>query len=153
MTYTICPAVERHLAAVEEIEHACFSLPWTHEQFLPFLSGAHHRMLVAEDEQNRVLGFLCLMHVLDEGEIANVAVSPAHRRLGVADALMEGALRAAQELGLAYLGLEVRESNLPAISLYHKYGFVPVGRRRHYYDAPREDAILMSKKWETRQIT
>ena len=153
MAYTICPAKEQHLKAVEEIERACFSLPWTQEQFMPFLSGGHHMMLVAEDEEKQVLGFLCLMHVLDEGEIANVAVCPANRRLGVADALMESTLKAAEELGLVYLGLEVRESNLPAISLYQKYGFVPVGRRKHYYDAPREDAILMSKKWETRQTT
>ena len=39
--------------------------------------------------------------------------------------------------------LEVRESNAPAIGLYQKLGFVEVGRRKNYYEKPREDAILM----------
>ena len=50
----------------------------------------------------------------------------------------------AAELELAFLTLEVRESNAPAIALYAKHGFHPVGKRKNYYDAPKEDAVLMT---------
>ena len=46
------------------------------------------------------------------------------------------------------LTLEVRASNVPAISLYEKLGFAEVGRRKNYYRNPREDALIMRKEWE-----
>ena len=83
-------------------------------------------------------------YVLDEGGITNVAVFPVHRRQGIADALLNELLRRAKGLGLATVTLEVRETNAPAIALYQKTGFVPVGRRKNYYTSPTEDAILMT---------
>ena len=151
MTLTVHPAGDEHLSAIESIERESFSLPWTYEQFAGFLDDEHHAMFVALDEEKQVVGFLCLMHVLDEGEIANIAVAPAYRKQGAADALMMRAMSFAEEHGLVYMGLEVRESNVPAISLYQKYGFQITGKRKAYYDAPKEDALIMVKKWETRQ--
>ena len=77
--------------------------------------------------------------------ISNVAVSPDHRRQGIASTLIEALLRRAEELQLSFVTLEVRESNAPAIALYGRFGFTPVGRRKGYYDAPKEDAILMTR--------
>ena len=51
----------------------------------------------------------------------------------------------ARKLELAFMTLEVRESNAPAIALYSKHGFVPVGLRKNYYELPRENAVLMTK--------
>ena len=92
-----------------------------------------------------VLGYVGMMFVLDEGYISNVAVSPEHRRQGIASALIGELLRRAEELRLSFVTLEVRESNAPAIALYERFGFAPVGRRKGYYDAPKEDAILMTR--------
>ena len=81
--------------------------------------------------------------VLDEGNLDNIAVAPDYRRRGVADALL-GAVTGFGRAHLAALLLEVRASNAPAIALYEKHGFAAVGRRKNYYEAPKEDAILMT---------
>jgi ribosomal-protein-alanine N-acetyltransferase len=132
-----------HLDAVAAIENACFSLPWTRGQLERQMLAENCVFLAAVDENGTVLGYIGLMTVLDEGYISNVAVAPAYRRRGVADALI-GALVAHVRDRLSFLTLEVRESNLAAIRLYEKHGFTPVGRRKAYYDRPREDALLMT---------
>ena len=91
-----------------------------------------------------VLGYANFLHVLDEGDIGNVAVAPEFRRQGVADALLEALCARAAALNLAFLTLEVRASNAPAIALYRKHGFQAVGQRRNYYQKPDEDALLMT---------
>ena len=95
------------------------------------------------EEDGAVLGYAVLSAVLDEGNLDNIAVAPEYRRRGVADALL-GALTGFGRECLALLTLEVRASNAPAIALYEKHGFAAVGRRKNYYSAPREDAVLMT---------
>lgn len=143
MNYQIGNAEKRHLDALVELEHQCFSIPWTRGQLDAELPDAHHEFLVAEAGEN-VLGYVGMMHVLDEGYISNVAVAPAQRRQGIARALIKALLARAEALRLSFVTLEVRESNAPAIALYEGFGFRPVGRRKGYYDAPKEDAILMT---------
>ncbi|MCR5664622.1 MAG: ribosomal protein S18-alanine N-acetyltransferase [Oscillospiraceae bacterium] len=145
MAPCVTDAAERHLEAVERLEQRCFSLPWTREQLLHALPDENHVFLVAEDSENgELLGYVSMTHVLDEGYISNVAVDPACRREGVGSALIEELLRRAGELELSFVTLEVRESNAPAVGLYERFGFRPVGRRKNYYEAPREDALLMT---------
>ncbi len=103
--------------------------------------------LAAVTEQDEVVGYAGLHCILDEGYIANVAVDPRYRRQGVAGELLGAFLRFGQA-NLAFLTLEVRASNEAAIALYRKYGFQEVGRRKQYYDAPREDAIIMTLEFE-----
>ena len=74
-----------------------------------------------------------------------MAVSPEHRRQGIADALIHALLERAALRELSFVTLEVREHNAPAIALYRKHGFSPVGLRKNYYEAPVENAILMTK--------
>ena len=62
----------------------------------------------------------------------------------IADLLLTAALDMCRELKLAFLSLEVRETNEPAISLYKKHGFETVGKRRDFYTAPKEDALIMT---------
>ena len=85
--------------------------------------------------------------MLDEGYSKNVAVAANGRRQGIADELIAAVGRFGQAK-LAFLTLEVRASNAPAIALYMKHGFAQVGRRRGYYDDPKEDAILMTLEFE-----
>ena len=100
-------------------------------------------VIVAEGENGAVLGYAGLQTVLDEGYINNVAVDEKFRRQGIADELIAAFVRFGQAR-LAFLTLEVRASNAPAIALYAKHGFVEVGRRKNYYDDPKEDALLMT---------
>ena len=143
MEYRIVSAEKRHLDALVELEKQCFSIPWTRGQLTAELPDAHHEFLVAEAGEE-VLGYVGMMYVLDEGYISNVAVAPAFRRKGIASALITALLRRAEELALSFVTLEVRQSNAPAIALYEGFDFRPVGRRKNYYDAPKEDAILMT---------
>ena len=140
---SITDAHERHLDALEELETLCFSVPWTREQLRSCLPDGQHVLLVAE-EDGRLLGYVGMLFVLDEGYIANVAVAPDARRRGVASALIRELLARARALELSFATLEVRAGNVPAIALYEGFGFVPVGRRKNYYDAPKEDAVLMT---------
>ena len=134
-------AQPEHIEAIGRLENVCFPAdPWPEEMVGRWLD----RYTVALDGDGSVAGYLVLSSVLDEGSIDNVAVAPEHRRRGVGDALVADAVRRARVDGLACLLLEVRASNAPAIRLYEKHGFAEVGRRRNYYEKPREDAILMT---------
>ena len=144
MEYHIIQAEKRHLDALQRLEQQCFSIPWTREQLEAELPDGHHEFLVAEAGEE-VLGYVGMMYVLDEGYISNVAVAPGYRRRGIGAALITELLRRAEALALAFVTLEVRESNVPAVALYESFGFAPVGRRKGYYDAPKEDAILMTR--------
>lgn len=143
MEFRIVDVSAEHIRQIEEIERDCFSRPWTAEQLKSQMRDAQHEFIAAVDG-GRVLGYVGLMYVLDEGYISNVAVHPDARRQGIGDALIDVLAAKAAELELAFLTLEVRESNAPAIALYAKHGFHPVGKRKNYYDAPKEDAVLMT---------
>ena len=147
MAYSIVNAERRHLPQLAEIEKQCFSMPWTEEQLESQLPDDRHIFIMAEDE-GRVLGYVGMMYVLDEGYISNVAVRSECRRQGIADALIAALERQCRSRELAFVTLEVRSGNEPAIKLYSKHGFIPVGLRRNYYDKPTEDALLMTKYYK-----
>lgn len=140
----VSDVLPEQLDDIERIERQCFSLPWTRRQLEVQLDRSHHVFLAASDGQGRMLGYVGLMYVLDEGYISNVAVSPEHRCRGIGDALISALKRRAEELELSFITLEVRRSNAPAIALYKKHGFTEVGARKGYYERPREDAVLMT---------
>ena len=84
----------------------------------------------------------------DESDVMNVAVHPEFRRRGIAEALVTALVDQLKAIESRCLTLEVRASNVPAIALYSKLGFVEVGRRKNYYRNPKEDALIMRKEWE-----
>ena len=133
---------------VEELERLCFSLPWSHATLIREIRDPGCVYLAAADGAE-LLGYAGMQTVLDEGYINNIAVSPQHRRRGVASALLSALTARARELELSFLTLEVRAGNAPAIALYEKFGFAAVGTRRGYYEKPREDALLMTLFFKT----
>ena len=132
---------ERHLAALAEIERACFHAPWSETMLREELGKGI--FLVAEQD-GRTAGYVGCQTVLDEGYITNVAVSPDFRQRGIARALIAELIKQAQEKGLAFVTLEVRESNAAARALYAGAGFRPVGTRKNFYSDPAENAVLMT---------
>ena len=148
MDYHISEAREELLPQLQQIEQRSFSVPWTEAMLRLQLDPNSHVFLTAETEAGLVAGYVGMMYVLDEGYISNVAVAPEYRRQGVADALLDALEARARALCLSFLTLEVRESNGPAVALYQKHGFAPVGRRKDYYEKPREDALLMTRVLE-----
>ena len=144
MDFTIINADMEYVGQIEELENECFSLPWTREFVISQLPDDQHIFLLAVSGE-KVLGYVGMMYVIDEGYISNVATMPDCRRCGIADALIYELTRRAEALELSFMTLEVRESNAPAIALYEKHGFTKVGIRKNYYALPKEDAILMTK--------
>ncbi len=142
---TICTAED--LPALAVIEDACFSRPLTEGQLRSLVVSGNTVFLGAR-EGGRLVGSVWVQTVLDEGYIGNVAVMPAFRRRGIADALLQALDGLAKERGLRFLTLEVRAGNLPARCLYEKNGYLPAGFRPGYYSGPKEDAVLMTKEYE-----
>jgi len=136
-------AAERWLPAIAALERQCFSDPWSVEMLRSELPDDSHEFLLAV-EGEELLGYVGLMTVLDEGYLSNVAVSPAYRRQGMAEALLTALLARARARKLSFVTLEVRAGNTPAQALYRKLGFQEVGVRRAYYEHPKEDAVLMT---------
>lgn len=147
MNYTLTPMTAELIPQIAALERACFSHPWTESMLQQELWNEAAVIIVALREDGVVLGYAGLQTVLDEGYINNVAVAANVRRQGIADELIAAFVRFGQAK-LAFLTLEVRASNAPAIALYMKHGFAQVGRRRDYYDDPKEDAILMTLEFD-----
>ena len=147
MNYHLTPMTAEHIPQIAALEKTCFSHPWSEELLRQALWNEAAAIVVAEGEDGTVLGYAGVSTVLDEGYIDNVAVDPRFRRQGVADELV-AALARFGRAKLAFLTLEVRASNAPAIALYAKHGFQEAGRRKHYYDDPKEDAIIMTLEFD-----
>ena len=147
MRVRIVPMTADHLDEVAELERICFSAPWSRNMLAEELDNALSAFLVALDDEGKVVGYAGVQVILDEGYITNVAVRPEYRRRGVAAQLLEVFIAFAEGNRLAFLTLEVRASNQAAIVLYGRHGFRSAGRRRNYYEHPREDAIIMTREF------
>lgn len=133
-----------HLDDVYIIETECFSHPWSRQSLEEELDNETSLFLVAKEE-NEVIGYIGMSIVIDEGYIFNVAVRESYRNKGVATALINELVTYGKKNNFSFITLEVRKSNLPAISLYSKFGFLKAGERKDYYSNPKENAILMTK--------
>ena len=96
--------------------------------------------------EKKIVGYIGLYLAGDAGDITNVAVSSQYRRKGIAGRLIEKVIMYAKENNISVVNLEVRPSNTSAISLYTKYDFKEIGRRRNFYTKPTEDALLMQRE-------
>ena len=142
----IVPMTADHLDALEQLERTCFSRPWSRKMLAEELDNECAAFLVAEDAvTGEAVGYAGLLVAADEGYITNVAVDPSRRRQGVAAQLLQVFDDFAKGSRLAFLTLEVRPSNAAAIALYRGFGFREAGRRRNYYDLPKEDALILTK--------
>lgn len=130
--------------AIAELEKECFSDPWSAEAILE--SAASRVRFFVFEENEKIVGYVGLQTVLDEGYITNIAVSSAHRRKGIGKSLLNTLDKLAEELSLSFISLEVRESNLSAIELYTGAGYLSDGIRPNFYENPRENAIIMTKR-------
>lgn len=132
-----------HLDGVCAIENECFARPWSRKSLETALSDDTSLFYVAV-EDGKVIGYIGMSFVLDEGYIYNVAVTQESRKKGVGSALIRTLVTHGKKNGFAFLTLEARQSNKAAISLYEHFGFIKVGERKNYYSAPVENAVLMT---------
>jgi ribosomal-protein-alanine N-acetyltransferase len=129
---------------VAAIENRAFSDPWSANSFRALFGNPLVHFAVAEDSiTGKVLGYVVAWFVLDEAEIANLAVADDMRRAGIGARLLDHALTAAKQRAARMVFLEVRESNAAARTLYASRGFAVAGRRAKYYRKPLEDALVL----------
>ena len=133
---------EEDIPAVAQIELSCFSEPWS-EKSLSLLTDGRGVGFVALVD-GIIVGYGGMMTVLDEGQITNIAVLPEFRRLGLGRSLVQALQKYAKSNEFSLLSLEVRESNIPAISLYEVCGWEKQGIRKGFYRFPSEAAVIMT---------
>ena len=140
---TLRPMRSEDVDIVVEIERATFSSPWRSDTFESLLDRPGVVLLVLDHPTEGVIGYAVLWCILDQGELANVALIPSSRGRGLGRFLIGRVLEVARERGVERLFLEVRASNERAAEIYRGFGFSEVGVRSAYYDNPREDARIM----------
>ena len=144
--------------AVLRIERASFADPWSRASFEAALNLERMRFLVADEagggeageSSSRVIGYVIALLLMEEAEIANLAVVPEVRGRGIGGRLLDQVSADAAVVGVQTLYLEVRESNVAARALYESRSFAHVGRRRAYYRHPVEDALVLRRDLDTR---
>ena len=129
--------------AVADIEKQCFSTPWSRDAILE--SFAANTVFFVAENSSGLVGYAGLSHAADQGYVTNIAVLPEFRRLEIGTRLTERLLQFGRDNSLAFVSLEVRQSNNAAVSTYSKLGFEQKGIRKGFYDNPKEDAIIMTK--------
>jgi len=143
------PVLSRATAAdlpeVIALERICYGDPWPASAFASLPENARVFFTVARDVGRALWGYVVAWYVMDEGELANLAVAPAVREQGIGRALLDSMLDDARSREIAQIYLEVRESNFAARQLYASRGFEEVGKRKGYYRTPKEDALILRR--------
>ena len=128
---------------VHAIELKTFVMPWSKQSFVDEMQkNACARYLVTEQD-GKIVAYAGAWMVFEEGHITNIAVQAEARGQGIGEELTRALLQYAANLGVQYMTLEVRRSNLAAQGMYKKLGFVELGVRKRYYEDNGEDALLM----------
>ena len=131
------------LDAVMQIETVNFPFPWTAGNFKDSITSGHDCVLLQMDDS--IIGYAILMMVLDEAHLLNISVAPSHKGQGLGRHLLDHMMQIGREKGGLNMFLEVRPSNIAAITLYESIGFNEMGVRPGSYPAHngRENAVLM----------
>ncbi len=139
--FLIRPMEPMDTEAVSRLEQQIFTQPWSRQGFLYALEGENLFFVVQKDAA--LVAYCGMYCAADEGEIVNVAVKEDCRQEGIGRAMLTELLSAAKAAGLGTVVLEVRVSNQAAIHLYETLGFTVCGRRKGFYEQPREDGYVM----------
>ena len=138
----IRPMTKDDVDAVYIVEENCFVDPWSKESIRKELKNNLAKYLVAQLD-NKIVGYVGVWFVVDEGHITNVAVHSDYRGKKIGDKLVKEMVELCKENNIIAMTLEVRASNTVAQNLYRKYGFKMGGIRKEYYSDNKEDAIIM----------
>ena len=141
----IIPTEESHISAISAIEAACFSTPWSADSFRYSVNSKDTQSCFTAVKNNDIVGYICLFHLFEEGELLNIATRPDMRKTGIAQKMIDKMIEVMKQRSVERITLEVRTSNIAARSLYEKNGFAPIAIRKNYYSSPLEDGIVMEK--------
>lgn len=132
------------LPQVSDIERRSYDFPWSHGVFRDCLLAGYGCYVL--ERGGRVAGYAIVSVAAGEAHVLNICVDPDYRRIGYGEALLDEVLERARRAEVKEVFLEVRPSNVGAMSLYEKKGFRKISRRRAYYQARhgREDAAVLA---------
>lgn len=128
---------------VHAIEEKTFPTPWSYQSFVDEMTTNKCARYIVAEEDGRVIAYAGAWLVFDEGHITNIAVEQSARGRGVGTAVTRALMQYASNMGVSYMTLEVRRSNLAAQRMYRALGFIELGVRKRYYEDNGEDAYLM----------
>lgn len=133
------------IESIMEIESTSFGkYHWSANSFENEISNSLGNYFVAiNKETDELVGYAGFWNILDEGHITTFAVKKEHRQKGIAKEIMFHLIEKGYAHEIKWFTLEVRASNLPAISFYTKFGFQNIGVREKYYQDNDEDALIM----------
>jgi len=139
---------EEDIPSVCFIENLSFPRPWHESTFRGeiYNQPISFPLVLVEREAKDIIGYIIYWHIKDKVHINNIAIHPDFRRRGIAESVLREILTHIEREGAAFVTLEVRPSNFPAISLYNKLGFKVLGIKKDYYSKPREDALILGKQ-------
>ena len=135
-----------HINAAARIEAETFAEPWSAEALKLLTTAVYPSFAICEGDA--LVAYFGTSLSLDELQILTVAVDAKARRRGFAGELMGALDEYAKANGIVMISLEVRESNVAAISLYEKYGYARAGLRKNFYRFPTENALVMIKNFD-----
>lgn len=133
-----------HIDGIMEIEKDSFAIPWSRASVEKELRN-NLAIYAVVKENDKVVGYGGMWHVVNEGHVTNIAVHKDYRRKGIGNIIVNKLIEIAEEKEMIGLTLEVRKSNVPALELYRKNGFKLEGIRPEYYEDNKEDAYIMWK--------
>lgn len=142
------PLSQQQLSQVLELDRIALGGLWSLSAYQRELNSPNSTLLalsiVATPEASpTIVGIACLWAILEEAHITIIAVHPDYQGRGFGQLLLYSLLKDALSRKLERATLEVRPSNHPALSLYKKFGFQEVGRRKGYYQKTGEDALIL----------
>lgn len=144
----IVKMTKKHLDSVYKIEKECFSNPWSKKSLEDELFKNKFAIYIVALDENKVIGYGGMWHIINEGHITNIAVTEKYRNQGVATAIVNKLSEIAISKEMIGLTLEVRMANESAKALYTKLGFRVEGIRKEYYSDTLEDALIMWKYFD-----
>lgn len=137
-------AKESDIAQMLEIEKACFSNPWGEISFIEEMVCKDAGTYVLRN--GNIIGYICFRLICGEMHIFKIAVRHEYRKQGIASLILDKSLNMACNEGAESAFLEVRPSNVSALALYQKFGFMVIGKRPNYYPETREDGWILMKQ-------
>ncbi len=129
----ITRAEEKDLSSVYYIEQKCFKYPYPFPLLLFYHKIFPEGFRIAKIG-NEIVGYIIFIIEKDNvGHIISLAVHPDYRRRGIGYKLLLSAIKFLEMIDINVIKLEVRVSNIAAIKLYEKVGFIKTKILKKYY--------------------
>ncbi len=149
----IAPITSKQISEIVALDKLCFGGLWTEDGYLREIESSQSSLFYlsisepnAVNSDNKIIGIGCLWSIVEEAHITLLGIHPDYRGQGLGQLLLYVLFKDALKRKLKWATLEVKANNHPAISLYKKFGFKIVGKRRGYYQQTGEDALILWNK-------